>query len=113
MMDSTGAGPYRLPVSSRFDPLTNQVVWSYQGYGIAGSNFYSPITGGAQRLPNGNTLVTLGTKGQLMEVTSDGRVVWDYHVLWGPPDPKYPSQPLNYLFKVRGYPASEVAPLLR
>jgi Arylsulfotransferase (ASST) len=94
------------------DPLTDEVVWTYQGYGIAGSTFYSPITGGAQRLPNGNTLITLGTKGQLVEVTSDGDIVWDYRVAWGPEDPKYPGETLSFLFKSRSYPADEVSKLL-
>ncbi len=44
------------------DPTTNQVVWSYMGYGVFGANFYSAITGGAQRLANGNTLATLGRR---------------------------------------------------
>jgi Arylsulfotransferase (ASST) len=95
------------------DPNANQVVWSYSGYGVAGSSFYSPIIGGAQRLPNGDTLATLGTKGQLMEVTSNGRVVWDYRVRWGPVDPKYPAEHISALFKSRSYPASEVDPLLK
>ena len=94
------------------DPLSNQVVWSYSGYGTAGSSFYSPITGGAQRLPNGNTLATLGTKGQLMEVTPDKSVVWDYRERSGPVDPAYPAEHLSFLFKSRSYPASEVEPLL-
>ena len=94
------------------DPVANKVVWSYSGYGVVGSNFYSPITGGAQRLPNGNTLATLGTKGQLMELTSDKSVVWDYRVGLGPPDPAYPTQRLSFLFKSRSYPASEIQPFL-
>jgi Arylsulfotransferase (ASST) len=94
------------------DPKTNQVVWSYSGYGLAGSGFYSPITGGAQRLSNGDTLATLGTKGQLMEVSSAGKVVWDYRVRWGPADPRYPIKRVSFLFKSRSYPASEVDPLL-
>jgi Arylsulfotransferase (ASST) len=94
------------------DPQTNEIVWSYAGYGVFGTNFYSSITGGAQRLPNGNTLATLGTKGQLMEVTSDGTVVWDYIASSSLPDPAYPSQPWNFLFKSRSYPATMLEPLL-
>ena len=94
------------------DPQTDTIAWSYSGYGIVGANFYSAITGGAQRLPNGNTMATLGTKGQLMEVTANGEVVWDYHVGSDISDPKYPTQPWNMLFKSRSYPRSEVQPLL-
>ena len=76
-------------------------MWSYTGYGLGGTGFYSPITGGAQRLPNGNTLATLGTKGELMEITPDGTVVWDYLVRWGPADPAYPGRQISFLFKSR------------
>ena len=103
------------PSTSRvleIDPRTDEIVWSYSGYGFAGTEFYSAITGGAQRLPNGNTLVTLGMKGQLMEITPNGTVVWDYRVSSDIADPKYPAATLHPLFKVRSYPASEVQPLL-
>ena len=33
---------------------------------------------GAQRLPNGNTLICEGMTGRLFEVTSVGEVVWEY-----------------------------------
>ena len=112
-MASTCAGLCRPPKLLEIDPQTDQIAWSYSGYGILGANFYSAITGGAQRLANGNTLATLGTKGQLMEVTSSGDVVWDYHVGSNMADPKYPTQPWNLLFKSRSYPRAEVDPLLR
>lgn len=110
-------GEYRplTPASQvlEIDPTSDEVVWSYQGYGIVDSAFYSPITGGAQRLANGNTLVTLGTKGQVLEVTTDGTIVWDYRDRSGPVDPAYPAMRVSFLFKSRSYPASEVDPLLR
>jgi hypothetical protein len=40
------------------------------------SNFYTSEVGGAQRLPNGNTLITEGIKGNLFEVTSTRELVW-------------------------------------
>jgi len=33
---------------------------------------------GAQRLPNGNTLICEGRQGRLFEVTSEGDIVWEY-----------------------------------
>ena len=39
---------------------------------------FAAIISGAQRLPNGNTLVTYGTTGRIFEVDPTGRVVWDY-----------------------------------
>ena len=48
-------------------------MWSYQG-----PRFFSTNISGAQRLPNGNTLITEGAPGRLLEVTNDRRVVWEY-----------------------------------
>ena len=42
------------------------------------SAFYSSIISGAQRLPNGNTLIDEGTSGRLFEVTPNGKTVWEY-----------------------------------
>ena len=56
--------------------------------------------------------MTLGTKGQVMEIAPDGTVVWDYRAGSDTPDPKYPAVSVNVLFKSRLYPVSEVAPLL-
>jgi hypothetical protein len=50
------------------------VVWSFRGP----PSFFSPIVSGAQRLPNGNTLVNAGAKGTIFEVTASRRVVWRY-----------------------------------
>ncbi|MBY0293944.1 arylsulfotransferase family protein, partial [Patescibacteria group bacterium] len=36
------------------------------------------IMGGTQRLANGNTLITFSTQNRLIEVTQDGKIVWDY-----------------------------------
>ncbi|MFW2368962.1 MAG: aryl-sulfate sulfotransferase [Desulforhopalus sp.] len=67
-----------------FDPVTLQVVWQYS-YIEAGAinkmnnyNFYSPLISGAQRLPNGNTLITEGSTGRLFEVTPAYETVWEY-----------------------------------
>jgi hypothetical protein len=37
------------------------------------------IRGGAQRLPNGNTLITESDKGRAFEVTREGEIVWDFY----------------------------------
>ena len=59
------------------DPRTNQVVWQF----VANpeSSLYSRNISGAQRLPNGNTLICEGDCGRLLEVTADGGVVWEFH----------------------------------
>jgi len=56
--------------------ISRQVVWSYQSKSNQG--FFSHIGSGAQRLPNGNTLVCAMTQGHLFEVTAAGDVVWEY-----------------------------------
>ena len=40
--------------------------------------FHSHNISGAQRLPNGNTLICEGNKGELFEITTDGDIVWKY-----------------------------------
>jgi hypothetical protein len=42
------------------------------------TNFYSSNISGAQRLPNGNTLICEGAQRYAFEVTPDGDLVWDY-----------------------------------
>lgn len=55
------------------NPVTLELVWSY-----AAPRFFSTNISGAQRLPNGNTLVTEGAGGRVFEVTSEGVIVWEY-----------------------------------
>jgi hypothetical protein len=55
---------------------TKQIVWQYAD--TPPQNFYSPYISGAQRLPNGNTLITEGNYGRLFEVTRDGEIVWEF-----------------------------------
>lgn len=57
------------------DPKTNAVVWTYEAPG-----FFSEKISGAQRLPNGNTLITEGVTGSIFEVSLAGEVVWEYQV---------------------------------
>ena len=68
------AGNYTIATGSAFGP--NLPVWTYQG--SPATNFYSAEISGCQRLPNGNTLICEGVKGNLFEVTSAGECVWQY-----------------------------------
>jgi outer membrane protein assembly factor BamB len=67
-----------------FNPLTLEIAWQYPAAGgpegppTMGLSFYSPLVSSAQRLPNGNTLITEGLHGRLFEVTSEGETVWEY-----------------------------------
>ena len=66
------------------DPVTLDIVWQYTpaeaGFVIPldAARFYSPFISSAQRLPNGNTLITEGSNGRIFEVTSDHALVWEY-----------------------------------
>jgi len=52
-------------------------VWHYMDPDDK-TNFYATNISGAQRLPNGNTLICEGPRGHLFEVTADKQIVWDY-----------------------------------
>jgi hypothetical protein len=56
------------------DPLTHQVSWVWAGP----PRFFSKICGLVQRLPNGNTLITVSTEGRALEVTPEGKVAWEF-----------------------------------
>ena len=58
------------------DPRTNQIQWEYKTK--PGWDFFSAFISGAQRLPNGNTLICEGMTGRLFEVTYEGELVWEY-----------------------------------
>jgi Arylsulfotransferase (ASST) len=58
------------------DPATMRIAWSYAGGG--GRPLESAFRSSQQRLANGNTLVTEGEGGRLLEVTRAGEVAWEY-----------------------------------
>lgn len=82
------------------DPKTNDVVWRYRANKNPMS-FFSPMIGGCQRLPGGNTLICEGAKGCIFEVTPQGDVVWEYV------SPYFNNQfmfgQINWLFRARHY----------
>ena len=70
------------------DPTTLKVVWEYTGANMGvpammamtgNTKFYSQLVSSAQRLPNGNTMITEGCCCRLFEVTADKEVVWEYY----------------------------------
>jgi outer membrane protein assembly factor BamB len=58
------------------DPLTREIVWEYRGDPL--ESFFSASRGSAQRLPNGNTLVTDSVRGRVFEVSMEGEIVWEF-----------------------------------
>src|SRR5690554_8099399 len=64
------------------------------------SRFYSFFISSAQRLPNGNTLITEGSNGRIFEVTTEHELVWEYiSPYWG----KGPLA-LNLVYRAYRYP---------
>ncbi len=91
-------GLYVLDDNEAFGP--SKPIWTYTAPDKYG--FYSAFVSGAQRLKNGNTLITSGAKGRFFEVTPDSKIVWEY---WNPyvegyklPDgsPAQPTGPFIY-----------------
>jgi len=60
------------------NPTTGKIVWEYSEE--PKTDFFSPIRGAAQRLRNGNTLISHGMGGRVFEVTPEKDVVWDYYL---------------------------------
>ena len=65
---------YRLNPHSAYAPA--EPVWTHTAANA--SDFFAKYISGAQRLPNGNTLICDGAHGTLFEVTPAGKTVWKY-----------------------------------
>jgi hypothetical protein len=81
-------GRYEYSPAKAFGP--EKAVWSYAA--PKKTDFFAPFISGAQRLPNGNTLICSGTNGTLFEVTPHEEIVWKYinPTRGGPPFPGGP-----------------------
>jgi hypothetical protein len=88
------------------DPLTKEIVWTY-GAPNGRDYIYTLARGGAQRLPNGNTLITISNEGAAREVTREGWIVWEWH------NPNLSAKHRRYsIFRVVRYPPEWIEPLL-
>jgi hypothetical protein len=67
--------------------------------------------GNAQRLPNGNTLITESAFGRFFEVTREGEIVWEYvNPFFGKPLFGGPAtSESNQVFRALRYSAEEIA----
>lgn len=88
------------------DPVSMELVWQVKptsmGHGqpFTAANFYSCYISGAQRLPNGNTLICEGAGGHLIEITNDYEIVWEYiSPYWG-----HKSRETNMVYRAYRYP---------
>jgi hypothetical protein len=103
------AGNYSITAGAAFSPTSP--VWTYVS--SPPTHFYSAEISGTQRLPNGNTLICEGIKGNLFEVTAAGQTVWRYLcpvtstiMTQGdsiPIDPARTDQFMNAVFRVNRY----------
>jgi hypothetical protein len=61
-------------------PPTNEFAWTYrhQDSGLSNFLFFANVVSGAQRLPNGNTLICSGARGRLFEITPNKDIVWEW-----------------------------------
>jgi len=107
-------GSYDLSENGTFGP--EGPVWEY----LAPDKYslFSAFVSGAQRLKNGNTLITDGTVGRFFEVNPEKNIVWEY---WNPyfydyklpdgsaPDPAGPFMYYQFrgTFFDKDYPAFE------
>ena len=86
---------YRLGAGSAYGPT--ELAWTYVA--DPPEAFYAYKESGAQRLPNGNTLITDGPAARIFEVTREGKTVWDFRArMRNPGDSVYRAYryPLDY-----------------
>ncbi|MDA7510474.1 aryl-sulfate sulfotransferase [Verrucomicrobia bacterium] len=92
-------GSYIIPSTGPIGPA--EPSWKYEAPDKL--SFHSNYISGAQRLPNGNTLICSGATGRIFEVTSSGDIVWEFHQPFSDPtESTEESDKLNYaVFRAR------------
>lgn len=109
-------GNYSIVTGSAFGP--SNLTWTFVANPPA--SLYAQDISGAQRLPNGNTLINNGPLGTFLEVTSAGTVVWKYinpvaqngPLNQGssiPDDTTHPGEKMNSVFRIYRYPPTYAA----
>lgn len=91
MFDNIGnTGPLGSSRLLEIDPATMAIAWEYDG--SPDHPLESVLRSNAQRLPNGNSLITESDGGRLVEVTAQGEIAWEYMnpVRGGPADRRIP-----------------------
>ena len=69
-----GLGNYIINPGQPFGPLAPD--WQYTA--PVKEDFYGQFISGAQRLPNGNTLICNGPEGNIFEIDNGNNIVWSY-----------------------------------
>ncbi|MEM9952222.1 MAG: aryl-sulfate sulfotransferase [Chloroflexota bacterium] len=67
-------GTYLLEEGQPYGPA--EPTWQF--IATPPESVFSSLISGTQRLRNGNTLITVGGEGRLLEVTPDNEIVWEY-----------------------------------
>jgi hypothetical protein len=103
-------GEYVISPGSAWGPSAPSWSWDQ------GTDMYGTAISGAERLENGNTLVTWGQRGTFYEVNLEGEIVWEYInpvIGNGPmnqgetiPQGQNPNSQQNTVFKVHRYNSS-------
>lgn len=93
-LDETGR--YALVTDRPFGP--SQLLWEYRAR--PPRRFFASFISGAQRLANGNTLITAGPSGHLFEVDATGATVWEYQNPYSGDAPNPAGDPPYSLFRV-------------
>ncbi len=71
---TSAPGDYTYTVNTAYGPSNPDYIYTAP----VNTDFYSPILSGAQRLPNGNTLICEGTSGYFFEIDPSENIVWEY-----------------------------------
>lgn len=69
-----GLGNYIINTGQAFGPLAAN--WQYTA--PSQGDFFGQFISGAQRLPNGNTLICNGPEGNFFEIDNSNNIVWNY-----------------------------------
>lgn len=107
----SSSGSYSRTEGQAFGPTDFSWTWKAN----PPTSMFAEAISGAQRLPNGNTIICDGTHGTFMEVTKSGDMVWKYICpveKTGPllyngtisDDPARADEKMNAVFRVYKYP---------
>ena len=86
------------------NPLTERIEWEYVG--DPPESFFSGFISGAQRLPNGNTLICEGANSRFFEVTPENEIVWEFTNPYDTPTSQH------NVYRCLRYPPEYIRPVL-
>jgi hypothetical protein len=91
---------FELPKRGGYGPVGP--TWEYSDAPL----FFSPFISGAQRLPNGHTLICSGAAGRVFELSKEKQIVWDWRNTLGgdeKPSEQGGKAPPHALFRAEKY----------